>query len=615
MPLDRASAATRSCAALARGRAPARRARPRAAAQGQLLAGAARGPRASPRSSGVDVSTRALTDRRPPAAGWTGWASGRRARLTLFQGALTYTDTRLAGLRRRRADGGHRARRPAAAARAGARRSSAHARPGTVRRDHPERRVQRPLRGPRPGMRHPDHRFEWTRAEFAAWAARRGRDGTATRSSVAAVGDDDPEVGPPTQMAVFTYGRMTAHDARRSPSCRLVVLVGVSGSRQVDLRRAGTSSRPQVISSRLLPRPGRRRRERPARHRGRLRRAALHRRQAAARPAGSPSSTPPTCSSTPAQRWSSWPASTTCCRSRSCSTCPRRCASSATPPAPDRDFGRRVVIRASTATCAARCGSSAAEGFRKVHVLRGVEEIDARRRSRTSSRATTDATSPARSTSSATCTAAAPSWRRCSATLGYELSRRRRAARSARATRTGRTAVFVGDLVDRGPDTPGRAAPGDGHGRGRAPRCACPATTRTSCVRTCKGRKVSVTHGLAETLEQLGGRADGVPRRGARRSSTGWSATTCSTAAGWSSRTPGSRRSTTAGRPAGSARSRCTATPPARPTSTACRCATRGPRTTAAAAMVVYGHTPGPRAPSGSTTPSAWTPAASSAAS
>ncbi len=52
-------------------------------------------------------------------------------------------------------------------------------------------------------MRHTDHRFEWTRAEFAAWA-----DGVASAYGYAVryapVGDDDPEVGPPTQMAVFT---------------------------------------------------------------------------------------------------------------------------------------------------------------------------------------------------------------------------------------------------------------------------------------------------------------------------------------------------------------------------------------------------------------------------
>jgi hypothetical protein len=52
-------------------------------------------------------------------------------------------------------------------------------------------------------MRHRDHRFEWTRADFAAWADRvASSHGYDVRLS--AIGDDDPEVGPPTQMAVFT---------------------------------------------------------------------------------------------------------------------------------------------------------------------------------------------------------------------------------------------------------------------------------------------------------------------------------------------------------------------------------------------------------------------------
>jgi 3' terminal RNA ribose 2'-O-methyltransferase Hen1 len=51
-------------------------------------------------------------------------------------------------------------------------------------------------------MRHPDHRFEWTRAQFAAWAqhavAARGYD-----VRFAPIGDADPVLGAPTQMAVF----------------------------------------------------------------------------------------------------------------------------------------------------------------------------------------------------------------------------------------------------------------------------------------------------------------------------------------------------------------------------------------------------------------------------
>jgi hypothetical protein len=50
--------------------------------------------------------------------------------------------------------------------------------------------------------RHPDHRFEWTRAEFGEWAeAVAARNGYAVRREP--VGPEDPEVGAPTQMAVF----------------------------------------------------------------------------------------------------------------------------------------------------------------------------------------------------------------------------------------------------------------------------------------------------------------------------------------------------------------------------------------------------------------------------
>lgn len=56
------------------------------------------------------------------------------------------------------------------------------------------------------GFRHPDHRFEWSRAEFAAWC-----EGVAARHGYMVerrwVGDVDDEVGAPTQMGVFRRGR------------------------------------------------------------------------------------------------------------------------------------------------------------------------------------------------------------------------------------------------------------------------------------------------------------------------------------------------------------------------------------------------------------------------
>jgi 3' terminal RNA ribose 2'-O-methyltransferase Hen1 len=52
-------------------------------------------------------------------------------------------------------------------------------------------------------FRHPDHRFEWTRGEFAVWA-RTVADSYGYSVRYVPVGAEDPEVGPPTQMAVFS---------------------------------------------------------------------------------------------------------------------------------------------------------------------------------------------------------------------------------------------------------------------------------------------------------------------------------------------------------------------------------------------------------------------------
>jgi protein phosphatase len=68
----------------------------------------------------------------------------------------------------------------------------------------------------------------------------------------------------------------------------------------------------------------------------------------------------------------------------------------------------------------------------------------------------------------------------------------------------GRTAVFVGDLVDRGPDSPGvlRLVMGmvaAGHA------LAVPGNHESKLVKALQGRDVQVSHGLEETLVQLGG--------------------------------------------------------------------------------------------------------------
>ena len=52
-------------------------------------------------------------------------------------------------------------------------------------------------------LRHPDHRFEWTRSAFADWSAEIcERQGYTVRFE--GIGEEHPAYGPPTQMAIFT---------------------------------------------------------------------------------------------------------------------------------------------------------------------------------------------------------------------------------------------------------------------------------------------------------------------------------------------------------------------------------------------------------------------------
>ncbi|WP_163542705.1 3' terminal RNA ribose 2'-O-methyltransferase Hen1 [Occultella kanbiaonis] len=53
------------------------------------------------------------------------------------------------------------------------------------------------------GTRHPDHRFEWTRAEFANWCDRVAS-ACGYRVDRRGIGDPDEALGTPTQMAIFT---------------------------------------------------------------------------------------------------------------------------------------------------------------------------------------------------------------------------------------------------------------------------------------------------------------------------------------------------------------------------------------------------------------------------
>jgi 2-polyprenyl-3-methyl-5-hydroxy-6-metoxy-1,4-benzoquinol methylase len=134
---------------------------------------------------------------------------GQQARVEVFQSSLTYTDDRLKNLDAvvlmeviEHVD----------PPRLGAleRNVFAHAAPSTVIVTTPN--VEYNVRFetlPAGASRHRDHRFEWTRAQFRAWASAAG-DTYGYQVRYLPVGPDDPEVGPPTQLAVFTRAGDTA---------------------------------------------------------------------------------------------------------------------------------------------------------------------------------------------------------------------------------------------------------------------------------------------------------------------------------------------------------------------------------------------------------------------
>jgi len=129
----------------------------------------------------------------------------QRARIKIVQGALTYRDKRIEGF-----DAAALVEviehvdpdRLASVARA----VFEFARPGLVVVTTPNREYNAKFEGMQPGqLRHADHRFEWTRGEFQAWAESvAGRFGYAAR--VEPIGEVDEALGAPSQMAIFERG-------------------------------------------------------------------------------------------------------------------------------------------------------------------------------------------------------------------------------------------------------------------------------------------------------------------------------------------------------------------------------------------------------------------------
>jgi polynucleotide kinase-phosphatase len=167
---------------------------------------------------------------------------------------------------------------------------------------------------------------------------------------------------------------------------------------------------------------------------------------------------------------------------------------------PDRNFGA-AVVRRQHAELRRSLRSLAKEGFRRVHVLRGQEEIDAARivvePLRNDLRGETGPFDVIGDVHG--CRAELET---LLSELGYRIERDDRQLAVGARHPAGRRAVFLGDLVDRGPDTPGvlrlvmgMVAAGTGF--------AVCGNHEQKLVRALRGRNVTPTHGLAESLAQL----------------------------------------------------------------------------------------------------------------
>ncbi|WP_055541827.1 methyltransferase, partial [Streptomyces neyagawaensis] len=179
--------------------------------QGQLVQALLKDPRFT-EIVGTDVSMRALTiaSRRLKL---DRMGERQASRVQLFQSSLAYTDNRLKGY-----DAAvlseviEHLDLPRLPALEYAVFGSARPRTVVVTTPNVEYNVRWETL-PAGHVRHGDHRFEWTREEFRAWAAtvaeRHGYD-----VAFVPVGPDDPEVGPPTQMAVFSISDRNEKEAK-----------------------------------------------------------------------------------------------------------------------------------------------------------------------------------------------------------------------------------------------------------------------------------------------------------------------------------------------------------------------------------------------------------------
>ena len=171
----------------------------------------------------------------------------------------------------------------------------------------------------------------------------------------------------------------------------------------------------------------------------------------------------------------------------------------------DRTFDRRVLTRMSR-DLRRSLHQLAKEGFRKIHVLRGVDEIAAAEiryeklfNDRRDEHGPFDIIGDVHG-----CRAELET---LLGELGWELVRDEHGRPVDAVHSEGRKAVFVGDLVDRGPDSPGVLRLVMGMVAAGHAICV-PGNHEQKLARKLNGRNVQLTHGLPETLEQLAAEPD-----------------------------------------------------------------------------------------------------------
>jgi protein phosphatase len=169
---------------------------------------------------------------------------------------------------------------------------------------------------------------------------------------------------------------------------------------------------------------------------------------------------------------------------------------------PDRDFGSHVIRRQRDQLRRSLRGL-AKEGFRRVHVLRSVEEVAAttvvREKLNNDLRdqhGPFDVIGDVHGCRSELETLLDM--------LGYSIIRDGEGRPVDATHQQGRRVLFVGDLVDRGPDTPGVLRLVMGMVTAGGALCV-PGNHENKLVRALRGAKVQVSHGLETTLSQLSG--------------------------------------------------------------------------------------------------------------